>query len=101
MAEKKLTARELMRRQGEGAAAWLARLRGIGVPAYKPLRAPYRTYLAKAERQARLEAGKRPLKPRTVDERMVATAEEGGTSEGVGGKRSRSGVTWRRFAWTM
>jgi hypothetical protein len=64
------------------AAGWLESLLATDVSGLKTVRARYRLQVAKAERQARLEAGKRPLKPRTEAERMAAAAKEPGTDEG-------------------
>jgi hypothetical protein len=83
--------RTLGRRAGETAAGWLERLPATDVSGLKTERKRYQLLVAVAEQQARREAGKRPLKPRTIAEQMVAAAGEVGTGEGVGAEKIKVG----------
>jgi hypothetical protein len=92
--------RALGRRAGETAAAWLERLLVTDVSGHKTVRAAYQLLVAKAKRQARLEAGKRPLKPRTEAERMAAAAAEVGTGEGGEPELERMDGPWEKIDLT-
>jgi hypothetical protein len=58
--------------RGEAPADWLARLKAMDAATRRRLLSRHRLCVAMAERAARLAAGKRPRKPRTIAEQIAA-----------------------------